>query len=309
MNPEVVVVGSLNMDLVVNVKKKPEWGETVLGENFFMGCGGKGANQAYAAAKLGANVAMVGRVGNDPFAEKLIDNLQEVGVQTTYIEKLPDKSTGVALININTDGQNSIVVAPGANNYVTPEFVQKHSDIIANAKIVLVQLEIPLESVIEVAKICNRNQVPLLLDPAPAMDLPDELYRMVDYIVPNENEISVISGIEVSDVLSAKNASVQLLNKGVKNVFAKLGAGGVVVTNASRTFHLDGYKVDVVDTTAAGDAFAGALATALVKGNDLWSAAQYANTVGALAVTKSGAQESVPSIKEVDEFMKNNTFL
>ena len=308
MYPDIVVIGSLNMDLVVRVKKKPEWGETVLGEKFFMGCGGKGANQAFAAGKLGAKVAMLGCVGQDSFGEKLLENLNNVGVQTKYIKKVQDVSTGVALINISSEGQNCIVVDPGANHHVTPDYIQAHADLIGNAKIVLVQLEIPLESVLEVAKICHQRNVPLLLDPAPAMDLPDDLLGMVDYIVPNESEISIITGLEVNDILSAKNASVYLLNKGVKNVFAKLGANGVVVTNANRVFHIEGYQVETVDTTAAGDAFAGALATALVNGNYLWAATQYANAVGALTVTKSGAQESMPSKEEVEEFIKNNTF-
>ncbi|MEH7223233.1 ribokinase [Bacillus sp. JJ1566] len=304
MNPEIVVVGSLNMDLVVEVNQKPEWGQTVLGNNFFMGCGGKGGNQAFAAGKLGAKVAIIGRVGDDVFADYIIQNLQNVGVETAYIERTKGLSTGVASINISSEGDNSIIVAPGANYQVTPAYVQKYKDIITNAKIVLVQLEIPLETVIEVAKLCNEYHVPIMLDPAPAMEIPDNLFKMIDYLVPNETEIRELTDIEVSDALSAKIASVRLLNKGVRHVFAKLGGKGVVVTNTNRTFQLEGYEVPVVDTTAAGDAFAGALAAALVSGEDLWSATQYANAVGALTVTKSGAQESMPSKIATEDFIR-----
>ncbi|WP_141431663.1 ribokinase [Bacillus sp. 03113] len=309
MSPDIVVVGSLNMDMVVKVKRKPDWGETVLGSNFFMSPGGKGGNQAYAAGKLGASVAMIGQVGNDVFGSQLMQNLKKVGVDASSIGRVENEPTGVAFITLNNDADNSIIVAPGANNLVTPEYIREHKQVICQAKLVIVQLEIPLESVIEVAKIAKINNIPFMLDPAPARVLPDELYGMVDYIIPNESEISEITNIKVSDVRSAKIASVELLRKGVNTVFSKLGAKGVVVTNANRTFTIDGYATQVVDTTAAGDAFAGALATALVSGKDIWSATQFANAVGAITVTRSGAQSSMPDMEETLQFMKRFTQL
>ncbi|MEH7254924.1 ribokinase [Neobacillus niacini] len=307
MSSDIVVVGSINMDLVVKVERKPEWGETLLGSNLFMSPGGKGANQAYAAGKLGASTAMIGRVGNDVFANQLLENLQAVGVDTSYIGRVENESTGVALINLNEAGDNSIIVAPGANKLVTPEYIREHEQVIRHAKLVMVQLEIPLESVMETAKLAKKYDVPLMLDPAPARVLPDSLYEMVHYIVPNESEISEITSIEVLDVRSARLASAELLKKGVNTVFSKLGGKGVVVTNSNSAFTIDGFDVKAVDTTAAGDAFAGALAKALVSGKDIWSATQFANAVGALTVTRSGAQASMPDLDETQQFIKRST--
>lgn len=305
MKADVVVVGSLNMDLVIKVNRKPEWGETLLGSNFFVSPGGKGGNQAYAASKLGGSVAMLGCVGNDLFGEQLIKNLGETGTETAFIEKIKSESTGVAMININLEGDNSIIVAPGANSFVTPDYVRKHEQVISKAKVVMVQLEIPIETVLETAKIAKKHNVPCMLDPAPARSLPEELYNLVDYILPNENEINEITQIEVSDFNSAKKASMLLLSKGIGTVLSKLGGKGVVVTDSNQSFTLDGYEVPVVDTTAAGDAFAGAFATALVGGKDLREAALFANAVGALTVTRAGAQASMPDLDETIQFVEN----
>ena len=306
MSSDIVVVGSINMDMVVTVSRQPNWGETILGSDSFMSPGGKGGNQAYAVGKLGGSVAMIGRVGNDIFADQLLQNMEHVGVDIACIERVENGSTGMALININADGDNSIVVAPGANNLVTPEYIRKHEGVISQAKLVMSQLEIPLESVMEVAKIAKKYNIPFMLDPAPSRELPDELYELVQYIVPNESEIAELTGIGVSDKRSARVASVELLSKGVNTVFSKLGAQGVVVTNKNRTFLIEGYGVEVVDTTAAGDAFAGALATALVSGKDLWSATGFANAVGALTVTRSGAQVSMPDMDEAERFITSS---
>ncbi|WP_334074334.1 MULTISPECIES: ribokinase [Paenibacillus] len=304
MSSEIVVIGSLNMDMVVQVARRPERGETLLGSGFFTSPGGKGANQAYAAGRLGASVAMIGRVGDDVFADQLIRNLQQAGVDTTCIERVEDESTGVALINVDREGDNSIVVAPGANYRVTPEYVRRHAATIAAAKLVMVQLEIPQESIAEAIAIAGENSVPVMLDPAPAGQLPDELLAKVRYIVPNESEIAVLTGVEVSDEPSARQASAVLRDKGIGTVFSKLGGKGVVVTAADQSFTLPGYRVEAVDTTAAGDAFAGALATALVAGKDLREATAFANAVGALTVTRAGAQSSMPDLSETEAFMK-----
>ncbi|VEF47303.1 ribokinase [Bacillus freudenreichii] len=305
MKADVVVVGSLNMDLVIKVNRKPEWGETLLGSNFFVSPGGKGGNQAYAAAKFGGSVAMLGCVGDDLFGEQLIKNLAETGTETAFIKRIKSESTGVAMININPEGDNSIIVAPGANNFVTPEYVRKHEQVISQAKIVMVQLEIPIETVVETAKLASKHNVPFMLDPAPARVLPEELYNLVDYILPNENEIREITRIDVSDFSSAKKASRILLSKGIGTVLSKLGGKGVVVTGQNQSLTLDGHEVPVVDTTAAGDAFAGAFATALVDGKDLKAATQFANAVGALTVTRAGAQASMPDLDETMQFIED----
>lgn len=305
MNSEIVVVGSLNMDMVVKASRRPARGETILSDHFFMSPGGKGGNQAYAASRLGASVAMIGRVGNDPFAEHLVRYLQLGGVNTSMIEQAEGQHSGAALITIDGEGDNSIIVAPGANNHMTPDYIRKHKEAIQNAKMLMVQLEIPLDAVMEAVSIASEAGVAVMLDPAPARPLDDTLLQMVDYIVPNESEIAQITGVEVNDARTAKTASVDLLRRGVTTVVAKLGGQGVVAVNANRTITVPGFKVDVVDTTAAGDAFAGALASALVGGKDLWSAIQFANAVGALTVTKQGAQSSMPDLATTDTFIEN----
>ncbi|WP_449537973.1 ribokinase [Ferdinandcohnia sp. Marseille-Q9671] len=304
MSADIVVIGSLNVDMVVNVSNRPEWGETVLGHGFFMGNGGKGGNQAYAASKLGGSVAMLGCVGEDIFGEQLLSSLEDVGVDTNSIEKIPNVSSGVALISVNDDGENSIVVSPGANEYVTPEYVKKHKSVIRDAKLVMVQLEIPLETVMAVAEIAHKYSVPFMLDPAPARTLPDELYEKVTYLVPNESELGVITDSKITDIDSATAASKVLLVKGVHTVFSKLGSKGVLVSSGNERFFVNPITVSAVDTTAAGDAFAGALATALVNGKDLQAATEFANAVGAITVTKQGAQVSMPTLEDTENFLK-----
>lgn len=304
MSAEIVVIGSLNMDMVVSLNHRPHPGETVLGTHFFMNAGGKGANQAVAARKLGASVAMVGKLGSDMFADQLLNSLEQVGVDCSAIEKVEGQETGVAFVMLDAEGENSIVVAPGANMLLTPDDMHRQEALIKQAKLVMVQLEIPLETVMAAISIAKRHHVPVLLDPAPAQHLSAELLSMVDYIVPNETEISQLTGIQVYDQLTAKLAAVELLQKGVSTVFAKLGEKGVVVINANRTHIVEPYKVEVVDSTAAGDAFAGAVGAALVSGKDIWTAAKFASAIGALTVTRKGAQASMPNLEEAEQFIK-----
>ncbi|UVI30148.1 ribokinase [Paenibacillus spongiae] len=304
MNAQIVVVGSLNMDMVVSLNHRPARGETVLGSDFFMNAGGKGANQAVAASKLGATVAMIGKVGSDLFGEQLLANLAEAGVDCHAIETITEDATGVAFVTLDSEGDNSIVVAPGANLRLTPEDVERHEELIKQAKLLMVQLEVPLETVKAAIAIARRYKVPVLLDPAPAQTLSEELLGLVDYIVPNETEIKQLTGIHVHDQVTAKLAAVELLRKGVTTVFAKLGEKGIVVVNANRTFFVESYEVDAVDSTAAGDAFAGAVGTAIVGGKDIWAAAKFASAIGALTVTRKGAQASMPSLEEAEQFIK-----
>ncbi|MBW5449096.1 ribokinase [Cohnella sp. CFH 77786] len=304
MSAEIVVVGSLNMDMVVSLDRRPERGETVLGSDFFMNAGGKGANQAVAARKLGATVAMIGKVGSDVFADQLLAGLESTGVDCSQIEKVPGAATGVAFVTLDPEGDNSIVVAPGANRLLKPEDIRAREEIIRQAKVLMVQLEVPLETVKEAIVIAKRHGVLVLLDPAPAQPLPAELLGMVDYIVPNEKEIVQLTGVRVTDQVTAKIAAVELLRKGVSTVFAKLGEKGVVVVGANRTFFVEPYEVEAVDSTAAGDAFAGAVGTAIAGGKDVWSAAKFASAIGAITVTRKGAQASMPDLAEAELFMK-----
>jgi len=304
MYSDIVVIGSLNMDMVVNVKKRPQVGETIIGHDFFMSPGGKGANQAYAASLLGGSVAMVGCVGSDIFGYSLKEHLSKGGVNIAHIEEIQNEASGLAFITLDSDGNNSIIVAPGANQHVTPTLVEEKEDIISHAKLLIVQLEIPLESVMTAVKLAKKHNVPVLLDPAPAQPLPNELLEMIDYITPNETEIYQLTGIEVNDTKSAQVAAVSLIEKGVKTVFAKMGEKGVTVVKSNRTYYVEGNKVQAVDTTAAGDSFSGAVGVALVEGKDVWSAAHFGNAVAALVVTKKGAQSSMPTKKEVETFLQ-----
>ncbi|XID91082.1 ribokinase [Paenibacillaceae bacterium WGS1546] len=304
MSAQIVVVGSLNMDMVVGVNQRPKPGETVLGKHFFMNSGGKGANQAVAARKLGATVAMVGKLGADMFADQLLASLEQVGVDCSAIEQVPGQTTGVAFVTLDPDGENSIIVSPGANLLLTPEDVRRQEELIKQSKLLMVQLEVPLETVLEAIAIARRHHVPVLLDPAPAQHLSEDLLSMVDYIVPNETEIAQLTGIHVFDQVTAKLASVELLRQGVSTVFAKLGEKGLVVVSSNSTFVVDSYKVNAVDSTAAGDAFAGAVGAAIVSGKDIWSTAKFASAIGAITVTRKGAQISMPSLDEAEQFIK-----
>lgn len=299
MGSEIVVIGSINMDMVININQKPLGGETVLADGFFMTPGGKGANQAYAAGNLGASISMIGAVGNDVFGTELINNLQKARVNTNNIIKVNGVSTGIAVITVDSTGENSIMVSPAANNFVTPEYIEEHENIIKQAKAVLIQLEIPIESVEKSISIAKKYGVLTLLDPAPAQKLSNEILLNLDYILPNETEIEQLTNVKVFDKESAIKASLVLLNKGVKTVISKLGKDGVVICQKDNAKWIPGIEVDVIDTTGAGDAFAGAFVTCLVQGNDLIECTEYANAVGALTVTKQGAQSAVPQTEEV----------
>jgi ribokinase len=303
MGAEVVVIGSINMDMVVVLDHRPAKGETVLGKNFFTSPGGKGANQAYAAGKLGARTMMLGKLGEDAFAPQLIANLQQAGIDTSMITQLPNVSSGIALISIDAEGDNSIIVAPGANSAIAGSDIDRWEPYIQTAKIILLQLEIPLDSVVYAAETAHKHGVPVLLDPAPAQPLPDELLSIVDFITPNESELSAITGVDVTDAESAIKAASRLIDRGGKTVLAKLGSKGVAVVDSKGAFVIDGYAVKAVDTTAAGDSFAGAFAAAFAEGKDVRAAAQFANAVAAIAVTRMGAQASMPSRQEVESFM------
>lgn len=301
------MVGSINLDLVVSAEHIPRPGETLAGNSFRTFFGGKGANQAVAAARLGYPVTLIGKVGEDAFGLQLIESLRCDGVETSFIEKVPG-ATGVALIITDDRGENSIVVVPGANSQLGPSDVEQHEDILSNAGMILTQLEIPLETVDALGKIAKERNVPLVLDPAPAQFLPASILRNLRWITPNEVETSHLLhsfGQEIPE----NDAAKQLLAQGVSHVVLKLGPrGALVVEDAQTKTMVPAFRVQAVDTTAAGDAFNGAFAVALLRGKSAPEAVRFANAVAAISVTRRGAQPSMPTSEEVRQFMEQHKF-
>ncbi len=303
---EVAVLGSMHMDLTVKLPKLPARGETVIGGVFQVSPGGKGSNQAVAAARLGAKVAIVGRVGSDLFGELLLERLRSENISTKYVVEDKQTHTGVALIMVDRKGNNMIAVASGADARCSPEDVDAAEEMIASSKIFLAQLEIPLSTVEHGVALARRNGVPVVLNTAPAQRLPRRLLEMVDVVVANRIEASVLTGVRVNDVSSAVRAGKRLLAMGVKYAVVTLGRRGAVTVDKKETVHLKGVKVKAVDATGAGDAFCGALAYGLVRGIRIHDAAELANNAAALATTKVGAQEAMPSLAELHKFMASN---
>jgi ribokinase len=300
----IVVVGSSNTDMVVKSSRLPAPGETVTGGQFVMVPGGKGANQAVAAARLGAEVTFVAKVGADMFGSEAIEGYRAEGILTDLVLRDADRHTGVALILVDQSGENLISVASGANHALTPMDVDAATDRIRVAASVMIQLEIPMETVTRAAQLAAEVDVPVVLDPAPAPDGPLDatLLECVTYLTPNETEAQRLTGIEVSDEDSAKAAAEKLLDAGARNVIVTLGAKGALVASAEASVLVPGYEVEAADSTAAGDAFNGALAAALASGQSLDEAVRQANLVGALSVTRLGAQPSLPTVEEVRQF-------
>jgi ribokinase len=297
----ILVVGSMNADLVVRSPRFPKPGETISGEDLQIIPGGKGANQAVAAARQGASVSMVGRVGNDSFGPELIKNLQQNNVDTAHVQTDSQAATGTATIIVDANGQNSIVLSPGGNGRVSPADVDSVS--FSNYKLLLLQLEIPIETVLAAARRAKQSGLRVVLNPAPARPLPEELISSSDFIVPNEPELSMLTDQTVNDIESAKKAAKSLLERGVQNVIVTLGANGALIVNKQITKHVPSFKVEVVDTTAAGDAFIGGFASALLQNKPLEEAVRYGCACGALAATKFGAQPSLPTKEEVENFI------
>ena len=301
---KIAVVGSSNMDLVVKSARIPAVGETILGGDFIMAPGGKGANQAVAAAKLGAEVYFIAKLGDDIFGQQSLSNFKKEGVNTTYVAQTKEAPSGVALIMVDEKGNNSIVVAPGANHKLSPEDVEQAASDIASSGAVVAQLEVPLETIECAAQLANRSEVPFILDPAPAQKLSAELLKMVDVLTPNETEAQILTGMEVTDEESARTASEKLLSSGVKTVILTMGEQGFLLADTEKTEFVTARKVQAVDSTAAGDAFTGSLAVGVAEGKTVSEAASFANYVAALSVTKMGAQPSMPTLQEVQDFMK-----
>ena len=304
--PKIVVVGSVNADMVVKSDRIPAPGETVTGGDFVMAAGGKGANQAVAAARLGAKVTLVAKIGQDMFGDQAVENYRTEGIDTDLILRDPDSHTGVALILVDNAGENLISVASGANHHLLPADVEQAAERIRTADAVLLQLEIPIDTVRHTARLAAEAGVPVVLDPAPAPSEPldRELLAQVTYLTPNESEAQRLTGVEVVDERSARTAAAKLLDAGAQNVIITLGSKGALAAAPGRTVFVPGYPVDASDSTAAGDAFNGALATALARGLSIDEAVGEACLVGALSVTRLGAQPSLPTAAEVQSFAK-----
>jgi ribokinase len=297
-NYDVLVIGSLNADLVVRAPRFPGPGETISGGDLLTIPGGKGANQAVAAARQGISVAMVGRVGKDNFAPFLIENLDVNNVSISHVAR-DNVASGTAIIIVDENGQNSIVLSPGANGKVTAQDV----DFAPDAKILLLQFEIPMETVLHAAKRYKANGATVILNPAPASQIPDNLLASVDILVPNESELALLSGMPVTDEKSAERAAQEILKRGVKTVIVTLGSKGALLVTSTQVTQVDAYKVEVADTTAAGDAFIGGFASNFLESASLLAAVRYGCACGALATTKFGAQPSLPTKEEVKKFI------
>jgi len=303
--PRIVVVGSLNMDLVITVARRPERGETLIGESFGMFIGGKGFNQAVAAARMGADVHMVGRLGRDDFGQRLLRALVDEQIDIRAVTHDDTHGTGIAVPIIDAHGDNSIIVVPGANMQLSPADVERAADVIAAADAVLLQLEVPLATVTRAAELARAAGVRVLLNPAPAQTLPDDLLRLVDILLPNESETQLLTGVHVADDQSAGRAADVLLGRGVGMVVLTLGARGALLADGAQRVRIPGYVVPVVDTTAAGDAFCGVLAVQLALGQPLESAVGWANAAGALATTVLGAEPAIPRRAAVEALVKH----
>lgn len=297
----ICVIGSLNMDLVVNVDKMPKPGQTIIGSNFKEVPGGKGANQAVAMARLNGNVSMIGKVGEDGFGQTLINSLKNDKVDTTYI-KTTKGATGVALITVDNNAQNSIVVSPGANFEVKEEDIDNNIEAIKNSDIVVLQLETPLNTIKYALKKSKELNKYTILNPAPALKLDDEIIKNVDLLTPNETELEIISGVSIETEEDIQKAAQIMIEKGVKELIVTLGSKGSLYINKEKSIFKKAYKVQAVDTTAAGDSYTAALAVALSKDQSIEEAMDFASKVGALSVLKEGAQSSLPTLEDVENF-------
>lgn len=293
----IIVIGSANMDMVMETNRIPEIGETIQGKKFFLSAGGKGANQAVACAKMGARTHLMGKVGDDIFGQSLIDSLSTLGVQTEYITAESQVSTGVAAITVH-DGNNFIILDAGANDKVSPTYIRSHNEELLSASAIMLQLEIPTETVYEAIKLV-KGKVPIFLNPAPAGVIDESILDGIDYFTPNEIECRTYSNVEINSVDDAFLALDILRDKGIRHPIITLGENGVAYYNGSKNVHKQGHKVEVVDTTAAGDTFSGALAAMITSGKDIDEAVDIAQLASSIVVTRWGAQSAIPSITEI----------
>lgn len=297
---KIVVIGSCNTDMVVKSERLPQPGETILGGTFMMNAGGKGANQAVAVARMGGDITFVAKVGQDVFGQQALAGYKKEGIHTHHIFTDPDQPSGVALISVDGHGENCIVVASGANATLAQADIDRAHDDIAQAEIVLMQLEVPIETVEYAAKVAHKKGVKVILNPAPAQPLPDTLLRTLYMIIPNRTEAEILSGIAVTDWESARKAADIISSKGVETVVITLGSMGALIKDGPRYCEVATPRVAAVDTTAAGDTFCGALCVWLSEGMELEEAVKKASRCAAITVTRMGAQSSIPYRNEID---------
>jgi ribokinase len=297
----ILVVGSSNTDMVICSPHLPSPGETIIGSSFFMNPGGKGANQAVAAVRLGGHVTFICKTGNDIFGKQAVENFKNERIDISYIVEDAHNPSGVALITVDDNGENTIVVASGSNGTLIRKDLAANESVIRNASFVLMQLEIPVDTVQYIAETANANNVKVILNPAPACELPDSLLKNISIITPNEKEAEMLTGIQVGDADSAKGAAKALAGKGIQTVIITLGARGALIYDNGKYEFVKSVDVKAIDTTAAGDIFNGALVVALDEGMKLSEATAFACKAAAISVTRKGAQSSAPFRKEVSE--------
>ncbi|CAI1708961.1 ribokinase [Serratia plymuthica] len=300
---KLVVLGSINADHILNIEQFPRPGETVIGKQYKVAFGGKGANQAVAAGRSGADIAFIACVGADDIGERIRLQLATDHIDTQPIEAIADNTTGVALIFVNAEGENVIGIDAGANAAVTPDYLARYQQRVIEADALLMQLESPLETVMAAARLAKQHQTQVILNPAPARELPDELLALVDMITPNETEAQRLTGIAIANDDDAARAAKALHDKGIGTVIITLGSRGVWLSENGNGKLVPGFKVKAVDTIAAGDTFNGALVTALLEGKTMANAVRFAHAAAAIAVTRPGAQPSVPWREEIDAFL------
>lgn len=305
MSRNIVVVGSSNTDMIIKLDRLPQPGETVLGGDFSTAAGGKGANQAVAAARAGGAVTFVARVGDDMFGRLAVEQFAADGIDVRHVIEDSDAPSGVALIFVDRNGENSIAVASGANARLTPVDALSARDAVRDAQIMITQLETPIETVRSAVVLASECGVPVILNPAPAQSLGADILRHVSVLTPNETEAELLTGVKVSTTADAEAASEKLASMGVEAIVMTLGSRGAFVFNADHSELIAGFDVQAVDTTAAGDVFNGALAVALAKEAPLLEAVHFANAAAALSVTKLGAQPSAPTLDEIEEFLRS----
>ena len=298
-NKLILVIGSSNTDMTAKTQELPRPGETVLGGVFTMGAGGKGANQAVAAQRLGGHVKFICKVGRDMFGDNAIAHYNKEGLDTSGILR-SDLPSGVALIYVDSHAENCIVVASGANGDLTEQDIEASKEAIKDCSILLLQLESPIPSVLKAAKMAHESGAKVVLNPAPACPLPEELFRYVDLFIPNETELSTFSGIPVEDIQSAEKAAKAMQQKGVGKLIVTMGSKGALICDNGESAFVPAHKVKAVDATAAGDTFCGALCVAISEGKSLKEAADFACTASALTVQKMGAQNSIPFRKDIN---------
>jgi len=298
-NKSILVIGSINVDHCMHVKALPKPGETVSGSEYNIVGGGKGANQALACARLGGQTTLIANIGTDDFGSTMVNNFTKDGIDTAFIKVINGEKTGVAMIFVDDGAENSIGIIAGANNTLSPEQVRFHENIISQSDFVLMQLEIPLETVIEASIIAHKHQTQVVLNPAPARYLPDSLLQYIDIITPNQTETEILTGVKVHDNKTAKVAAQILHDKGIDTVLITMGKKGAYLSTKELKSCISAIKVNAIDTTAAGDVFNGAFLVGLSNGMEVIDAVHFANKCAAVSVTRAGAQTSIPYIDEI----------